>query len=110
MLDAEQKHAIGGCRCAFCLNSLHGHQSDNLYPCMGHHTDDAFSAIQHFASADYIERLYLDDAREIRKACRQLCYPSESAQSGQPHNNARAENLMGEQRQMRSGPKPLLQG
>ena len=78
MKDAQFEPGIGGYNYTFVITSLYGHGFKALYPTKGKNTDDAFWAIQHFVGTDYVQRLYSNDAKEIRKACRQLGIPWEA--------------------------------
>ena len=56
---------------------------------------DCYWAIKHFKGCDYVDLLFSDDARQLRRAAKKLGISWDHSQAGVPRSNAIAEALVG---------------
>ena len=58
-------------------------------------TRDCYWAIKHFKGEEYVDMLFTDDARQLRRAAKKLDISWDHSQAGVPRSNAIAEALIG---------------
>ena len=56
---------------------------------------DCYWAIKHFKGEEYVDMLFTDDARQLRRAAKKLGISCDHSQAGVPRSNAIAEALVG---------------
>ena len=68
-----------------------GTEKIDAYPAKSKNADDTYNAIQDFRGSTYIDTVYSDNSKEIKKAVRDLGFPHRTSVPGVPSTNTLAE-------------------